>query len=126
MVGAHAVAFHSKPRFTKDLDVLLEPSEENAARVLQALADFGFGSLDLTVRDLASAGRVIQLGFPPARIDLLTSIAGVSFEVAWAGRQQGAYGSTQVNYLGKAELIRNKRTVARPQDLMDLDWLEES
>lgn len=124
MVGAHALAFHAKPRFTKDLDVLVEATEENARRVLSALADFGFGSVDLSVEDLAVPGKVVQLGYPPNRIDLLTSIAGVDFAEAWAGRAMGRYGDAEVHYLGRAELIRNKRAAARPQDLVDLSWLE--
>lgn len=93
--------------------------------MLEALADFGFGSLELTVSDLATPGRVVQLGYPPSRIDLLMFIAGVDFDEAWAGRQAGVYGEARVLYLGKPELIRAKRAAGRPQDLLDLDSLEE-
>lgn len=125
VVGAHAVAFHAKPRFTKDLDVWIEPTPDNADRVLKALDDFGFGSLALSIEDFTAPGRIVQLGFPPNRIDLLTSIQGVTFEEAWAGRAPGRYGNTEVFYIGKDELIRNKAAVGRPQDRMDLSWLTE-
>lgn len=123
IVGAYAVAFHAKPRFTKDIDVLVEPTQENAERLLQALDEFGFGSIGLTVEDFTQPGRIVQLGYPPNRIDILTSLQGVTFEEAWSGRAAGTYGSQEVFYLGKSELIRNKRSVARPQDQMDLRWL---
>ena len=126
IVGAHAVAFHAKPRYTKDLDLLLEPSEENARRALLALTDFGFGSMGIAVADLANPGRVLQLGQPPNRIDLLTSIDGVTFEEVWQGRVPGSYGAASVAYIGRRELIRNKRAAGRPQDLADLSWLEQT
>jgi hypothetical protein len=125
IVGAHAVAFHAKPRFTKDLDVLVEPSRENAERLLTALADFGFGTLGLTVDDFSSPGRIVQLGYPPNRVDLMTAIDGVDFESAWSGRAAGRYGATGVFYLGKDELIRNKAVAGRPQDQLDLTLLTE-
>ena len=123
VVGAYAVAFHAKPRFTKDIDILLEPTSENAQRLLSALEDFGFGALGLTVEDYSQPGRIVQLGYPPNRIDLLTSIQGVSFDEAWDGRVEARYGNEPVFYLGKTELIRNKQTAGRPQDQLDLRWL---
>ena len=126
IVGAHAVAFHAKPRYTKDLDVLVEASAENAQRVLDALADFGFGDLGLTTPDFAQPGRIVQLGFPPNRIDLMTSIDGVSFADVWKGRVEATYGNTRVFIIGREELIRNKTASARPQDLADLSWLKKS
>ena len=124
VVGAHAVAFHAKPRYTKDLDVLVEPSVDNAQRVLSALADFGFSDLGLSVADFSELGRIVQLGFPPTRIDLMTSIDGVSFEEVWQGRVEAAYGRTRVFMIGRQQLIRNKIAAGRPQDLADLSWLK--
>jgi hypothetical protein len=124
VVGAHAVAFHAKPRYTKDLDILIEPTLENAARVVAALVEFGFGEVGLTAEDFAASGRVVQLGHPPNRIDLITSIDGVSFAEAWRGRAEGKYGEAKVQFIGRDELIRNKRASGRPQDLADLSWLE--
>ena len=125
VVGAHAVAFHAKPRFTKDLDLLIEPSRENAERLLDALADFGFSGAGLSVEDFAVPGRIVQLGYAPNRVDLMTSIDGVDFESAWRGRVADRYGAAEVCYLGKEELIRNKSASGRLQDQLDLAMLEE-
>ncbi len=125
VVGAHAVAFHAKPRYTKDVDILVEPSVENAESLLGALNDFGFGSLDLSVEDFSREGKIIQLGFEPNRVDLITSISGVSFDEAWRGRVAGRYGRCSVFYLGLVELKRAKEAAGRPQDLADLDWLRQ-
>lgn len=126
IVGAHAVAFHAKPRYTKDIDILVEPSQENADALIQALEKFGFENIGLESADFTEPGKIIQLGFPPKRIDLITSIPGVSFAQAWEGRVSGRYGEQQVYYLGKAELIEAKQAAGRPQDLADLSWLKKS
>ena len=89
IVGGHALAYHGRPRYTKDLDVLIEPTPENAARVVEALTDFGFGSVGLTADDFSRRGPVVQLGVAPNRIDLITAIDGVSFAEAWSGRVEG-------------------------------------
>ncbi|HEV8580367.1 MAG TPA: DUF6036 family nucleotidyltransferase [Thermoanaerobaculia bacterium] len=123
VVGGYAFAFHAKPRYTKDLDILIDPSPENVEKVLQALADFGFEALNLTVEDLTTPGNIVQLGHPPGRVDLLTSLKGVHFEDAWQHRVQGRYGSQIVSYIGLEDLIRNKEAVGRPQDRADLSVL---
>ena len=107
VVGAIALSWHGYSRYTGDLDILLRPTEENASTVLAALAAFGFGSLGVDVADLTSPNRIIQLGHPPGRIDLLTAISGVSFDEAWAGRARGEFGGVPISYIGIAELIRN-------------------
>jgi hypothetical protein len=122
IIGAFAVAFHAKPRFTKDLDIFVEATPENAERLLQAIDTFGFGALGLSVADFVP-GRVTQLGYPPHRIDLVTSIDGVTFEEAWASRVAGNYGGVAVWYIGRDALIRNKAAAARPQDLADIATL---
>jgi hypothetical protein len=125
IVGAYAVAFHGKPRFTKDIDILVEPTGDNADRLLAALADFGFGSLGLTQDDFVAPGRIVQLGYPPNRVDLITAIDGVDFDSAWRGRVAGRYGATDVLYLGRDELIHNKSASGRPQDLLDIAALRD-
>ena len=125
IVGAYALAHHGSPRYTGDLDILLRPDRENAARVLKALQAFGFGGLDVTVDDLASPDRVVQLGYPPVRIDLVTSLTGVTWEEAAAGRVTGRYGDVPVSYLGRNELIRNKRALGRKKDEADIEALGE-
>jgi hypothetical protein len=124
IVGGYAFSFHAKPRYTKDIDLFVDPTPANARQLLQALDDFGFGELNLTVEDFTKAGSIVQLGVPPNRVDLMTSIDGVTFDEAWAGRVEGTYGVEPVFYLGRAELIRNKRASGRTQDLADLEELE--
>jgi hypothetical protein len=122
VVGGYAVAFHAKPRFTKDIDIFVDPGPENVRRVLQALDDFGFGGLGLSISDF-TPGHIVQLGVPPNRVDLLTAIDGVTFDEAWAGRVPGQLGAQPVSYIGRAELIRNKQASARAQDLADVEAL---
>lgn len=124
VVGAYALAFHGVPRMTGDLDLLVEPSAENAERVMRALTDFGFGDVGLSAADFQRPDVVVQLGFPPLRIDLLTSITGVAFEEAWKGRVKDSFGGVPASFLGLDELRRNKRAVGRHKDLADLDALE--
>ena len=125
IVGGHALAFHGAPRFTGDLDLLIPTDTDNATRVLSALKTFGFGSMDLSVADLTTAGRVVQLGVPPVRVDLLTSIDGVSWRDAWNGKEKGTYGGTPVYFIGRREFIANKRAARRLRDLGDLEALGE-
>jgi len=123
IVGGHALAFHGRPRYTKDLDVFVEPSPANAERLLLALADFGFANVGLTPEDFARPGRIVQLGVAPNRVDLMTAIDGVTFAEAWAGRVAGHFGAQPVFYLGRNEFLRNKQAAGRPQDLADIDAL---
>ncbi len=126
VVGGYAFAFHAKPRYTKDLDIFIDATPDNAQRVLQALADFGFGSLGLTVEDLTAPGSIIQLGYPPNRIDLLSSLKKVSFEEAWEHRVQGRFSDQTIFYIGLEDLIRNKQAVGRPQDRADVAALKKT
>jgi len=126
IIGAHALAFHGAPRYTGDMDILVRADEKNAGRILRALQDFGFGSLQLEVADFSSPGKVVQLGFAPVRIDILTSITGVSWETAAAGRVRGTYGDVAVHYIGKTEFIANKRATGRLKDLADVEALGEA
>ncbi len=123
IVGAYAVAFFAKPRYTKDIDVFVEASVENGLRIVAALDEFGFGSVGLTAADFAHAGQIIQLGVPPTRIDLLTSIDGIGFEAAWSSRVAARYGSADVFYIGREALLTNKKASGRPQDLLDVQTL---
>ena len=124
IVGAHALAFHAKPRYTKDLDVFIEATPVNATRVVEALEEFGFGGLGISSNDFNTPGRIVQLGGPPNRIDLMTRIDGVSFDEAWASRVDGRYGAVTVPFIGYEALVRNKAAAGRPQDLADLDTLK--
>jgi hypothetical protein len=121
LVGAFAVMYHSVPRTTIDIDILVRPAEWNAERVLAALRDFGFGSLPLTSEDFTTPGRVVQLGFEPNRIDILTTISGVGTDEIWAGRVAGRLEGVPVWFLGRDALIKNKRAAGRLKDLRDLE-----
>lgn len=128
VVGAHAVAFHARPRATKDLDILLEPTPANARNVLAALRDF-FGGADLgyTVEDLTAPDWIIQLGVAPVRIDLLPEIAGfTSFVAAWESRIAARFGAVPTYYLGLDALIRAKEAAGRPQDRADVRVLRRA
>lgn len=126
IVGAHAVAIYARPRYTKDLDIWVEPSLENGQKIVDALKAFGFGALNITPKDFARPGRFIQLGYEPVRIDLITDIGGVTFEEAWRHRESGLCGSVKAWFIGRSELIRNKEHTGRPQDQADLAWLRPS
>ncbi len=125
IVGAYALAFHGAPRYTGDLDILVRPDRENSERVLNALNAFGFASLGLTVEDFSSSGKVVQLGYPPLRVDIMTSLTGVSWDQVAAGRVKSVYGDAEVHYLGKNELIQNKRALGRMKDLADIEAISE-
>ena len=120
VVGGYALAAHGHPRYTGDIDLWLRRTPENAARAMRALADFGFGSLGPAAEDLLHPDRVIQLGHPPRRIDLLTSIDGVEFDACYAGRQSVAHDGVVLPIIGLADFRTNKRASGRPQDLADL------
>ena len=124
LVGGYALAFYGAPRFTEDIDFLVRISPENARRIEAALAEFGFGSVGITAADFLAPEQVIQLGRAPHRIDVLTSISGVSWDEAWDGRQEVELGGHRVWAIGRDAIIRNKRASGRPQDLADVVRLE--
>ena len=125
IVGAYALAFHGVPRFTGDMDILVKPCPENAKKIIFSLKAFGFGSLGLVAADFEKAGQVIQLGVPPIRVDLITSLTGVSWEKAFSGKMPDHYGGVPVHYIGRKQLVVNKRKTKRPKDLADLEALGE-
>ena len=125
IVGGYALAYHGAPRFTGDIDIFVNPDYENAKRILNALSDFGFGSLDLSLDDFQDQDKVIQLGVPPVRIDILTSINGVTWEEANASKEAGLFGDVSVMYIGKKQFIANKLAIGRTKDLADIEALGE-
>ncbi|MBI4515471.1 MAG: nucleotidyltransferase [Deltaproteobacteria bacterium] len=128
VVGAHAVAFHARPRATKDLDVLIEPTATNARKVLAALRDFFEGAeLGYSEQDVTDPRWIIQLGVAPVRIDLMSEMPGFgNFETAWRNRVDAAFGCVPAHYLGLDELIGAKGAVDRPQDRADLRILKRA
>lgn len=126
IVGGYAVGFHGHVRYTKDLDVWVEATPENASRILGALDDFGFGSVGLTLDDFLVPGSVIQLGYPPNRLDLITQPDGVAFVECWDARSTVVLDGVELNVIGLEDLIANKRASGRPRDLADIDDLGAS
>ncbi len=126
VVGGHALAAHGLIRATKDMDVLVRPSPQNAPRVFAALAAFGAPLQDLTEQDLGTPGLIFQIGVPPVRIDVITVIDGVEFEDAWRSRATARLGGVEVPVLSRHHLIVNKKKAGRKQDLADVEWLEKN
>jgi len=124
VVGGYAVAFHGYPRYTKGLDVWIELSPENANNVVKALEAFGFGSLDLTKEDFLEGNQVIQLGYPPNRIDILTTLKKIKFEDCYNERIGIEIQGIKINFIDLENLKQNKRATGRPQDLADAENLE--
>ena len=124
IVGAYALAFHGHPRATGDIDFYIRPEKENAQKLLAALNDFGFGELDINMHDILS-GKIIQLGFPPVRIDLISKLDGLSDEEVWNSKERGSFADMQVWYLSKDSFIKNKLFTGRHKDLADLELLGE-
>ncbi len=126
IVGAFALAYYVRPRYTKDLDITVEASPENGKKIIAALEEFGFGSLDLSPDDFAKEKEVIQLGYEPIRIDLLTSIKGVKFKDLWKNKKTGTYGKQKVFFANIDHLIKNKAALNRAQDKADLAALRSA
>ncbi|MFH1782764.1 MAG: hypothetical protein ABH848_04015 [Candidatus Omnitrophota bacterium] len=124
VIGAYAVAFYAKPRYTKDMDILIDPDIKNAEKIIKALNDFGFGSVRLSVRDFTKKGRIVQLGYEPIRIDIITSIKRINFKVIWNNRKKAMYGKQKINFVALKDLIKIKRISRRKQDQADLEILK--
>ncbi len=123
IVGGWAVAVHGHPRYTKDLDIWIWMDEANGEATVAALQDFGFGGLGLTSTDFTTPDSVIQLGYPPNRVDLLTSPSGVVFEQCWRDRVDLDLDGIIVPFIGVDDLIANKAAAGRAQDLADIESL---
>ncbi|MCC6465981.1 MAG: hypothetical protein IT463_11635 [Planctomycetes bacterium] len=126
ILGGYAVAFHGYVRNTQDLDILFHPNAHGVQGVLAALREFGFPAGSVTAEELAQPGNVIRMGIPPVRIELMNSVSGVTFDEVWSGRIAGDYGDIPVAYIGRTELLRNKRAAGRPKDLADVEELSRA
>jgi hypothetical protein len=123
VVGGYAVGFHGIPRYTKDLDVWINPTQENAVRIISALKDFGFESLGIQINDLIVPDQTIQLGYPPIRIDILTSVDGVEFSECYPERIHILDSGLSIDVIDREALKKNKKASGRPQDIADLEHL---
>ena len=127
VVGAHAVAFHARPRATKDLDLYIDPSPENAERVLDAIRDFLGADLGISTEDLSTPGRIVQLGVAPTRIDLMARLSGIeNFESVWTRRVESLFGDVPAHYIALEDLIRAKDSAGREQDKADVKVLRRA
>lgn len=124
IVGAYALGAHGRPRATGDLDVWVDPTPENAMRVMGALRDFGAPLDQISAQDFSRPGVVFQMGLPPRRIDVLTQLTAVTFAEAWPSRLRAPFGPIEVDFLGRETFIKNKRATGRAKDLGDVESLD--
>ncbi len=123
VVGGYAMALHGRPRHTGDLDIWIRRNPENAGRLMVVLREFGFGEVGLSQADFELPQNVVQLGYPPFRIDLLTDIDGVDFDAAWLNRETTIHDGLTLHFVGLVDLKANKRASGRPRDIDDLEQL---
>ena len=126
VVGGYAVAYHGYPRFTGDMDVFIEPSEENSRRMEKAIRAFGFDASGLSAADFAKPDMIVQLGVPPNRIDIITGIEAVDFSEAWSSRVEVDLDGVTMSVIGLELLLKNKTATGRPQDRADVERLTEN
>lgn len=124
IVGAHALAYHGRPRHTGDLDIWIKPSLQNSGKMVAVLHDFGFGSLGLREEDFLKENYVTQLGYPPLRIDILNAISGVEFDEAYSNKIAGEVDGLAINFINISDFIKNKEATGRNKDLGDIEALK--
>lgn len=124
LIGGRAYSFHDQPRYTKDYDIWIRPTIENAERAYAALVRFGAPLSDITRDDLIDPDAFYAMGVPPNRVDVLSTIEGITFDEAWPRRVEGRHGDERMWVIGVDDLITNKRAVGRPTDLIDVERLE--
>ncbi len=125
VVGTHALIYYTEPRFTKDMDIWIEPTQENAAKIFEALKAFGAPLQGIKIEDFANPQNIYQIGVSPSRIDIIMGISGVKFPTAWRNKKHVKYGDVQINILSAEDLLRNKKASGRPQDLADVSMLQK-
>lgn len=126
LIGGWAYSFYAIPRYTGDFDFFVNPSLKNSKKLKKTFDEFGLDSLGLKEDSFASDNKILQFGTPPTKIDILTSIRGIEFQEAWSARVEGQIDSIKIWLISKEHLIKNKQSVARPQDLADIDNLMKS
>ncbi len=125
IVGAFALAVYSRPRNTGDIDIFINPAPENASSIFNAIEEFGFSDIGITVQDFLTEGSIIQLGISPVRIDILTSIDGVTFGECYERKERLRFGQTSADFISRIDLIKNKMSSNRAKDKADLDELSK-
>ncbi|OPZ63903.1 MAG: hypothetical protein BWY83_03305 [bacterium ADurb.Bin478] len=125
VVGGYAVMYYSEPRFTKDLDIWINPVPENARAVWRALAEYGAPLEKVSLDDFCNLEMIYQIGLAPNRIDILMDVAGVDFAIAWQRRKVTQYGDVPMNMISREDLIAAKLASGREQDLLDAKGLQK-
>jgi hypothetical protein len=125
VIGGYAVAIHGHPRYTKDIDIWIDMSKDNTEKLMSALTEFGFGNLGLTAQDFQESDQIIQLGYPPNRIDLITTPDGIDFTTCYQTKIEIIIDNISVNFIDLENLKKNKKTSGRLQDLADLENLQD-
>lgn len=125
IVGGFAYSFYAEPRYTKDIDIFISTANQNPQKIIKSIEEFGFKNIGLIVEDFKKENNVIQLGYPPIRIDILTTLTGLTFQSAWINKIEGHYGKTKVYFISIDDLIQNKKITGRDQDLVDIKYLEK-
>ncbi len=126
IVGGFAVTFHSREKFTQDLDIWFKLSKENVKKLFKVLKEFGFGNIVISEEDFKKPGFVLQLGYPPNRIDMMNEVEGLNFSDAYQKSKPGIiFKNLEVRYLSFDDLVINKKKVARPKDLFDIEWMKK-
>jgi predicted nucleotidyltransferase len=126
IIGGNAVNFYSRMKLTEDLDIWVKPSPENAKAVFEALNEFGYGNLDISESDFIKEDNIVQLGFPPVRIDFMTTVEGFEFDEAYVKRKRGyLFGIQNVPFISYDDLVKNKKLAGRPKDKFDIWWLKQ-
>lgn len=126
IVGGYAVTYHSRDKFTNDMDIWVNNTEDNSFKIFEVLKNFGFGNIDLKREDFLKDDLVLQLGVPPMRIDIMTGIDGLTFVTSFKSKKTGRFkGISRVNYISYSDLAKNKKIIGRPKDKFDLQWMKK-
>ena len=126
VIGGYAVSYHSEPRYTKDLDIWVEPSVGNSKKLVSTLSDYGAPVDNLAVDDFAKPGLLYVFGIPPNRVDILTSPKGCRFATAWKNKVTVSVQGVRAKFIGKNDLLKLKRAAGRAQGLIDIEKLRQS
>ncbi len=124
IVGGFAYSYYAEPRYTKDIDIFVEASEKNAQKIISAITEFWQREPGLKMKDLLNKDVIIQLGYAPVRIDIITSCTAIKFYKAWKNRVKANYGDIDIFFISLNDLIKNKRSTGRKRDLLDAQYLE--
>lgn len=125
IVGAYAVIYYTEPRYSKDIDIWIEPKKENAKKVFAALKEFGAPLRGMSEEDFAKKTQIYQMGVAPVRVDIIMGVGDLEFAAAWKYKVKASLENIKVNIIGREQLIQIKKKVSRPSDLLDIEVLKK-